>query len=37
MWWVIDDEAQDWAVRLSVDDEQSKTVTQIQVIVSCIS
>ncbi len=37
MWWAIDDEAQDRAVRLSVDDEQSKTVTQIQVIMSCIS
>ena len=36
MWWAIDDEAQDQAVRLSVDDEQSKIVTQIQVIMSCI-
>ncbi len=36
MWWAIDDEVQDQAVRLSVDDEQSKIVTQIQVIMSCI-
>jgi len=34
---VIDDEAQDQAVKLFVDDEQSKTVIQIQVIMSCIS
>ncbi len=34
---MINDEAQDRAVRLSVDDEQSKTVIQIQVIMSCIS
>ncbi len=34
---MIDDEAQDWSIRLSVDDEQSKIAIQIQVIMSCIS
>ncbi len=34
---MIDDEAQDRSIRLFVDDEQSKTAIQIQVITSRIS